>query len=99
LRAIYPHSVIGGGAYSVAELDSALRFDPVAAAHYAVFDRARMRIARAPAAAAVYVSYRQGDRVYWTRQRLHLTAEELLLTDGVHASRARCGNRISLTKA
>ncbi|MCX6629854.1 MAG: hypothetical protein NTW28_19730, partial [Candidatus Solibacter sp.] len=43
-RAVYPYSVIRGGAYSVAELDAALRADSVAAAHYAVFDRAQMHI-------------------------------------------------------
>lgn len=95
-RAIYPYSVIRGGAYSVAELDAALLTDPVAAAHYAVFDRARLGITRAPAS-AVYVSYRQGDRVYWTRRKVRLAPQEPLLTDGVHAARARCGNRISLT--
>ncbi len=97
VRVIYPYSVIRGGAYTVAELDAALRADSVAAAHYAVFDRTKMRIIQAPASAAVYVSYRQGDRVYWTRRKVHLKAEEELLTDGVHAARARCGNRISLT--
>src|ERR1035437_1774266 len=96
-RPIYPHSVIRGGAYSVAELDAAARADPVVAAHYAVFDRTQMRIARAPDAAAVYVSYRLGDRIYWTRRKVNLAAEEALLTDGVHSARARCGNRISAT--
>jgi hypothetical protein len=96
-RAIYPHSVIPGGAYSVAELEAALRNDPVAAAHYADFDPSHMRIAPAPDSAAVYVSYRQGDRIYWTRRKVRLAAQEALLTDGVHAARARCGNRISLT--
>jgi hypothetical protein len=89
--------VIRGGAYSVAELDAALRADPVAAAHYAVFNRAQMRLASAPESAAVYVSYRQGDRINWTRRKVHVAAEEALLTDGVYAARARCGNRISLT--
>jgi hypothetical protein len=96
-RSVYPYSVIPGGAYSVAELDSALRADPVAAAHYAVFNRAQMRLTAAPESAAVYVSYRQGNRIYWTRRKLHVAAEEALLTDGNHAARARCGNRISLT--
>ena len=96
-RPVYPYSVIPGGAYSVAELDAALRADPVAAAHYAVFNRAQMRLTAAPDSAAVYVSYRQGDRIYWTRRKLHVAAQEVQLTDGVHAARARCGNRISLT--
>lgn len=96
-RPVYPYSVIPGGAYSVAELDAALRADPVAAAHYAVFNRAQLRLTAAPDSAAAYVSYRQGDRIYWTRRKLHVAAEEALLTDGIHSARARCGNRISLT--
>jgi hypothetical protein len=91
--------VIRGGAYSAVELDAALRADPVAAAHYAAFDRTRVRvIAREPRQpASVYVSYRQGNRIYWTRRKVQLAAQEALLTDGVHLARARCGNRISLT--
>ena len=98
-RAIYPYSVIRGGAYSAAELVAALRADPMAAAHYAGFDPSQTRMTRAPAAAAVYVSYRQGNRIYWTRRKVHLAAGEPLLTDGVHTARARCGNRISPTPA
>jgi hypothetical protein len=96
-RPVYPYSVIPGGAYSVAELDAALRADPVAAAHYAVFARAQMRLTPAPDSVVAYVSYRQGDRIYWTRRKLHVAAQEALLTDGNHTARARCGNRISLT--
>jgi hypothetical protein len=97
-RTIYPYSVIRGGAYSVAELNEVLRTDPVVAAHYADFDRTQMRVTRSPAAAAVYVSYRKGDQIYWTTRKVHLSANEPLLSDGVHTARARCGNRISLTR-
>lgn len=96
-RPIYPYSVIRGGAYSAGELDQALRNDPVVAAHYADFDRGHMRVTQAPAAAAVYVSYRKDDRVYWTSRKIQLPAGESLLSDGVHTARVRCGNRVSLT--
>jgi len=96
-RAIYRYSVIRGGAYSAAELEAALQGDAVAAEHYAVFDRRQLHMAPAHDPAAVYVSYRQGDRVFWTRRKVRLQAEEILLTDGVHTARARCGNRISPT--
>jgi hypothetical protein len=69
----------------------------VAAVHYAVFDRAHTRLTLAPDSAAVYVSYRQDNRIYWTRRKVRLARQEPLLTDGVHTARARCGNRISLT--
>jgi hypothetical protein len=94
---VYPYSVIPGGAYSATELDAAVRSDSVVAAHYAVFDRSQLRTTRAAQSAAVYVSYRRGDQVYWTRHKVRLAAQEALLTDGVNTARARCGNRISFT--
>jgi hypothetical protein len=96
-RPIYPYSVIRGGAYSGAELDAAWRADPVVAAHYAGFNRTQLRMTRAPVSAAAYVSYRQGNRIYWTRRKVQMAAGEALLTDGVQVARARCGNRISPT--
>jgi hypothetical protein len=96
-RSIYPFSVIRGGAYSAAELDAAIRFDPAVAAHYTGFDRGRLRMEAAEAGRRVYVSYRVGDRMFWTRNRVALAPGELLLTDGRNQARARCGNRISDT--
>lgn len=96
-RPVYRHSVIPGGAYSVSELERAERRDPVVAAHYARFDHAHLRIAQNPAARLVYVSYRVGDEVYWTRGRVQLAAAETLITDGENEGRARCGNRVSGT--
>jgi hypothetical protein len=48
-------------------------------------------------ATRAYVSYRMGDRIYWTRKKLLIPEGELVLTDGVHFARTRCGNRLSLT--
>ncbi|HTU34567.1 MAG TPA: PEP-CTERM sorting domain-containing protein [Candidatus Acidoferrum sp.] len=94
---IYPFSVIPGGARSREELKSAVLHDPVAAAHYAGFDVARTRVIRLSHAEKVYVSYRIGDRIYWTSKRLYIPAGETLLTDGEHEARTRCGNRLSET--
>lgn len=94
-RTVYPHSVIRGGVYSAAELDQALDRDPVAAAHYAGFNRASSRPIRAEAASLMYASYRVGDRVYWTRKPVRIAAGEGLLTDGTNLARSRCGNRLS----
>jgi len=96
-RPVYRHSVIAGGAYSVAEVDRARRADPVVNAHYAVFDTARLRMTEAPAPRSVYVSYRIGSGVFWTRNRVRLAAGEALITDGEHMARARCGNRVADT--
>jgi hypothetical protein len=96
-RPVYRHSIIPGGAYSVSELEWAERRDPVVAAHYARFEHANLRMVQNPAARAVYVSYRVGDGVYWTRGRVQLPAAETLITDGENEARARCGNRVSDT--
>jgi hypothetical protein len=94
-RRVYPYSVIPGGVVTSKELVSALQRDPVAAAHYSDFHAGSARVMRLPSARQVYVSYRLGDRVYWTSKKVTLTAGETVLTDGAHLARTRCGNRIS----
>jgi hypothetical protein len=94
-RAVYPYSVIPGGAFSYEEVESAIRSDPVTAAHYAGFDRAHFKMAAADAGRKVYVSFRLGDRIFWTRNAVSLKPGEILLSDGVREARARCGNQIS----
>jgi hypothetical protein len=41
------------------------------------------------------MSYRIGDRVYWTKKKIALAEGETVLTDGVTTIRARCGNLVS----
>ncbi len=96
-RIIYRHSVIAGGAYNRTELVAALAADRVAARHYADFRLDRVRTLRISSERSVFVSYRVGGSIYWTRKPIHLVAGETLLTDGVEMARARCGNRISET--
>ncbi len=96
-RRVYRHSVIAGGIQSLSDLAGVLGDDPVVRAHYAVFDSARLVMARLDAPRSAYVSYRIGDAVYWTRNPLPIPEGELVLTDGRNAARARCGNRLSST--
>ena len=96
-RPSYAYSVISGGAYSIPELEAALRSDQVASTHYAVFDRAKLSMTRAGSAKLAYVSYRIGDNLYWTRRPVRIAPGEALISDGSHLARARCGNRISDT--
>ncbi len=96
-RPVYAYSVLPGGAYDVAELKRKLTSDATAARHYQPFQLARVRSVGANFASPVYVSYRKGDQIYWTRNPVRITAGETLLTDGVLFARARCGNRISIT--
>lgn len=93
---IYPYSVIPGGVYAAEDLRTALRRDPVARIHYAGFDARKIRFVKLQADSFRYVSYRHGDHIYWTRNQLLLLRGELLISDGEHYARARCGNRLAL---
>jgi hypothetical protein len=94
-RPVYRHSIVAGGAYSRSEVADAIRKDEVVAAHYEDIDVDNVRPKTVTAARAVYVSYRVGDRVFWTRNRVRLAPGETLLTDGTSEIRARCGNLVS----
>jgi len=45
-------------------------------------------------ARTAYVSYRIGNRVYWTRRRVTLKKGETVITDGKITARTRCANRV-----
>jgi len=94
-RVLYPYSVIPGGAQNSAELHNAVAHDATVAQHYADFNLNNARVTQLREARAVYVSYRIGSQIFWTKNRLHLRAGETVLTDGDHMARTRCGNRIS----
>jgi hypothetical protein len=94
-RVLFPYSVISGGVRSSAELQNAVAHDEVVARHYSDFDLSEVRVARLQEARAVFVSYRVGNQIFWTKNRLTLPAGETVVTDGEHMARTRCGNRIS----
>jgi len=92
---VYPYSVIPGGVRTSQELFAAVRRDSVIAQHYAGFDTRSARLIRLVAARRAYVSYRIAGHIYWTSKKITLHAGEMLLSDGSHLARARCGNRLS----
>lgn len=96
-RAVYPYSVVPGGVEDVKELKWIAEHDPVVAAHYAGFDYTRAQVVRLTLARTVYVSYRIGNRIYWTRRRVTLKKGEKLITDGRITARSRCANRVEET--
>ena len=96
-RPVYRHSVVAGGIYSRSEMESAMADDAVVAAHYAHLETREARLERIAAPRSVYMSYRKGDRIYWTRRPVTLPAGEMVVTDGRASIRARCGNCISET--
>ena len=93
--AVLPYSVIPGGVQSGDELRVALQNDSLGAKHYAMFNVSSSPVVRLAHDRRAYVSYRLGDRIYWTSHQVTLHAGEALLTDGVPLARTRCGNRIS----
>jgi hypothetical protein len=96
-RIVYPYSIVPGGVHSAGDARDAVAADPVVASHYrdVVVDALHLETVTAPR--AVYVSYRRGKDVYWTRRKLMLHPGETLLSDGTNQVRARCGNRVSDT--
>ena len=79
------------------ELRNAINSDSSAARHYAGFDLSSVRTRTLENPRSMYVSYRIGDEIFWTRKPLYLRAGELLITDGTNEARTRCGNRVSAT--
>jgi hypothetical protein len=95
-RRVFPYSVIAGGANSPQELREAVTKDPVVAQHYSDFDINSARRVTLDAPQQMYVSYRLGNKVFWTKHRLTLHKGETVLTDGRSMARTRCGNRVSV---
>lgn len=93
-RPVYPYSVVPGGVQDGRELKWAAEHDPVVAAHYRGFDYDHARVVRLVLARTVYVSYRIGNKVYWTRHRVTLRKGETVITDGKITARSRCANRV-----
>lgn len=93
-RPVYPYSIVPGGVKDGHELKWAAEHDPVVASHYAGFDYDHARVVQLVLARTVYVSYRIGNKIYWTRHRVRLRKGESVITDGKITARTRCGNRV-----
>jgi len=92
---LFSYSIIPGGARSADELKNAMANDPTVAEHYAGFDLGKTHTVPAESSRLMYVSYRMGNSVFWTKRRLRIPAGEKLITDGNLEARTRCGNRLS----
>ena len=91
---VYQYSVVPGGVADAKELKWVAEHDPIVAAHYAGFDYDHARVVRLTLARTVYLSYRIGNHIYWTRHRVSLHKGEKLITDGRMTARGRCANRV-----
>jgi len=97
LRPVLPYSVLPGGVFSREELRHRLQSDLVARQHYADFQTNNAWLVSVTRDQLQYVSYREGNDIYWTKKRLRIPQGEVLITDGVHFARTRCGNLLSAT--
>mgnify|MGYP001014331123 CR=1 FL=1 len=95
-RPYYRYSVVPGGVHSPQEARERAAGDPVVNRHYEGIDMSRLRPRVNEDDRDVYVSYRVGNEVYWTKKPVRLRRNEVVLTDGNEEIRTRCGNRISL---
>lgn len=95
-RVVYPFSVVPGGVASGEELREAADHDRVVSEHYSGFDYKRARLVQVSEPKLVYLSYRRGDKIFWTRKQASLHKGETLLTDGHITARTRCGNQVAV---
>jgi hypothetical protein len=95
-RKVYPYSIVPGGVFDPQELKETMRVDPVALEHYGDIRIEDLVPVRIQSPLQAYVSYRIGNKIYWTAKKLNIPRGELVLTDGRNMIRARCGNRIAL---
>jgi hypothetical protein len=95
-RPAYPYSLIPGGVGSVEELREIAERDPVVARHFEGFDYKNAHLVTVSANQALFVAYRQGNEVYWTRKKVALHPGETLISDGKIVARTRCGNRVAV---
>ena len=95
-RTVFRHSVIPGGVRTAGELQAAIDSDSVVAAHHSGVTPSRVVPIKLSSDRRVYMSYRVGDKVYWTKNKVLLRKGEDVLADGEKHIRARCGNGMSL---
>lgn len=94
-RIVYPYSVVPGGIQAPEELREVSEHDRVVAEHYAGFDFRNARMIELQEAKLMYLSYRMGNRIFWTKHKVSLRKGEKLITDGNITARTRCANQIS----
>jgi hypothetical protein len=94
-RTVYRYSVVPGGVHDPAELKYISDHDPVVKDHFEDFDYRHARIVEVDRPTPVYLSYRLGGEVFWTKKPVILQKGEKLITDGKITARTRCANRVS----
>ncbi len=93
-RKVYPYSIVPGGAEDVRQAKQSMT-DPAIKEHYANVDLTQLKQVKLTENLSGYVSYRWGDKIYWTAKKITLHAGETVFTDGKNIVRGRCLNRHS----
>jgi hypothetical protein len=93
-RKVFPYSLVPGGAQNLDEARRAMN-DPAVKANYAGVDFTKLRQVKLTRSLPGYMSYRSGEKIYWTSKMLTLRAGETVFTDGVYLVRGRCLNGYS----
>ena len=97
LSKVYPYSVVSGGVSSTEGVEQAMRGDLVVRDHYSDIHERQLTKTFVKDGKKYYMSYRVGDKVYWTARKSKLKDGETMLSDGHNLIRGRCGNRLSET--
>ncbi len=71
------------------ELRDAIRLDAVVAAHYKDLDQSQLQVRTIAHDQYAYVSYRKGDAIYWTTNKVLLRQGETVMTDGAKLIRGK----------
>jgi hypothetical protein len=95
-RLFYPYSVISGGVLNREELVHAVSDDRVVAKHYRNFKVGQAKIVAAEETQFMHVSYRIGQKIFWTAKKIKIPKGETLISDGRETARTRCGNMVSV---
>jgi len=90
-RKVFPYSIVPGGALNLLEARQEMS-DPAVKANYASVDLSQLKQVKLTSNLSGYVSYRWGEKIYWTKKPLTLRAGETVFTDGKNIVRGRCLN-------
>ena len=92
---VWRHSLIPGGVESIEYLRARVSLDPALQKAYEGFDWSRARLFTFPKDRPVFMSYRLGDKIRWTRRTVLVKEGAEAITDGVMVILTRCGNLVS----
>lgn len=95
-RQVYNYAVVPTGTYTRDDIRTAVLTSPEVEEHYRPVEVCALQGKPLEKDEQAYVSYKKNGKIYWTSYQVTLHEGEMVLSDGKHRIRARCGNRISV---